>query len=87
MRVKIFTAIVLFIVIGVIGVYFVSKKVSFSGMVASVSLPETKTTKYTIETIGINPRIYEWDTKSGYHCVALFRDETGSAAAMQCFKK
>jgi hypothetical protein len=86
-KTKFFTIILVFIVACAITVYFVGKKVSFSGMVATVSLPETKTTKYTIDSIGVNPRVYEWDTKSGYHCVALFRDESGSAAAMQCFKK
>jgi len=44
------------------------------------------TLSYTIETSGINPRVYEFDTQ-GYprmHCVVLFRDDPKSAPAMQC---
>ncbi|QCT94555.1 hypothetical protein FE773_04995 [Caminibacter mediatlanticus TB-2] len=44
------------------------------------------TLSYTIETAGINPRVYEFDTQ-GYprmHCVVIFRDDPRSAPAMQC---
>jgi hypothetical protein len=36
------------------------------------------TLSYTIETSGVNPRVYEFDTQ-GYpkiHCVVIFRDNT-----------
>ena len=46
------------------------------------------TLSYTIETAGVNPRVYEFDTQ-GYprmHCVVIFRDDPRSAPAMQCVK-
>jgi len=44
------------------------------------------TLTYTIETSGLNPRVYEFDTQ-GYpklHCVVIFRNDTHTAPAMQC---
>jgi len=44
------------------------------------------TLSYTIETSGINPRVYEFDTQ-GYpkmHCVVVFRDDPKTSPAMQC---
>ena len=44
------------------------------------------TLAYTIETSGINPRVYEFDTQ-GYprmHCVVIFRDDPRTSPAMQC---
>ncbi|MEO1923626.1 MAG: hypothetical protein ABGX25_03815 [Nautiliaceae bacterium] len=44
------------------------------------------TLAYTIETSGINPRVYEFDTQ-GYprmHCVVIFRDDPKTSPAMQC---
>ncbi len=68
--------------------YFLIKRsnVSFSGIVGS-TFSSVPTQKYTIQTPGINPRVYEWDTKSGYHCIALFRDDAKTSPSMQCFKK
>jgi hypothetical protein len=46
------------------------------------------TLSYTIETSGINPRVYEFDTQ-GYprmHCVVVFRDDPKTSPAMQCIK-
>ncbi len=46
------------------------------------------TLSYTIETSGINPRVYEFDTQ-GYprmHCVVIFRDDPKAAPAMQCIE-
>ncbi len=46
------------------------------------------TLAYTIETSGINPRVYEFDTQ-GYprmHCVVIFRDDPKAAPAMQCIE-
>ena len=40
----------------------------------------------TIETSGINPRVYEFDTQ-GYpkmHCVVIFRDNTKTSPAIHC---
>jgi len=44
------------------------------------------TLSYTIETSGVNPRVYEFDTQ-GYprmHCVVIFRDDPKTSPAMQC---
>jgi hypothetical protein len=65
----------------------VMKNGSYSGMMSTITLPEVKTVKYTIDTVGMNPRVYEWDTKSGRHCIAVFRDSSDSAGALQCYKK
>ena len=82
--------VILFILIAVsiagFTIYNWIKHSSFSGMVGSVTFPTLETKKFTIDTPGINPRLYEFDTKSGYHCIALFRDSTDTAPAMQCFK-
>jgi len=46
------------------------------------------TLSYTIETSGINPRVYEFDTQ-GYprmHCVVIFRDDPKTSPAMQCIE-
>jgi len=46
------------------------------------------TLSYTIETSGINPRVYEFDTQ-GYprmHCVVIFRNDTHTAPAIQCIE-
>ncbi|NPA10849.1 MAG: hypothetical protein GXO62_01235 [Epsilonproteobacteria bacterium] len=44
------------------------------------------TLSYTVETSGINPRVYEFDTQ-GYprmHCIVIFRDDPKTSPAMQC---
>jgi len=83
------SVLIVIIVLLVIGLYlwFRFKASSYSGVVGSLTFPTVKTEKYTIETPGINPRVYEWDTKSGYHCIALFRDNPDTAPALQCSKK
>ncbi len=46
------------------------------------------TLSYTIETSGVNPRVYEFDTQ-GYprmHCVVIFRDDPRTSPAMQCIE-
>jgi len=46
------------------------------------------TLSYTIETSGVNPRVYEFDTQ-GYprmHCVVVFRDDPKTSPAMQCIE-
>ena len=46
------------------------------------------TLSYTIETSGVNPRVYEFDTQ-GYprmHCVVIFRDDPKTSPAMQCIE-
>ena len=41
--------------------------------------------EYVIDTNGYNPRIYEWTTKSGMKCIALFSSSSKSSApALQC---
>ena len=44
------------------------------------------TLSYTIETSGINPRVYEFDTQ-GYprmHCIVIFRDDPKTSPAIHC---
>jgi len=41
---------------------------------------------YTLDTAGYNPRVYEWTTKDGYKCIAIFGNDK-AAVSMQCFKK
>jgi len=79
-------AIIILVLIGGY-IWFKFRISSYSGVVGSLTFPTVKTEKYTIETPGINPRVYEWDTKTGYHCITLFRDNPDSAPTMQCFKK
>ncbi|GAB6044983.1 hypothetical protein JCM11957_05810 [Caminibacter profundus] len=46
------------------------------------------TLSYTIETSGVNPRVYEFDTQ-GYprmHCVVIFRDDTRTSPAIHCIE-
>jgi len=76
------------IIISIAGftIYNWIKHSSFSGIVGSTTFSTLETKKFTIDTPGINPRVYEFDTKSGFHCIALFRDSTDTAPAMQCFK-
>ena len=74
------------------------KKLIFSAVLASFSLAfnwntivgvfkkTVNTLAYTIETSGVNPRVYEFDTQ-GYprmHCVVIFRDDPKTSPAMQC---
>jgi hypothetical protein len=56
--------------------------------VAGLFKKTINTLEYTIETSGVNPRVYEFDTQ-GYprmHCVVVFRDNTKTSPAMQCVK-
>ena len=74
------------------------KKLIFSAVLVSFSLAfnwntivgvfkkAVNTLAYTIETSGVNPRVYEFDTQ-GYprmHCVVIFRDDPKTSPAMQC---
>ena len=54
--------------------------------IAGIFKKTVNTLAYTIETSGINPRVYEFDTQ-GYpkmHCVVVFRDDPKTSPAMQC---
>ena len=44
---------------------------------------------YTIDTAGINPRIYEWTPKSNPNitCIVIFGNSKAAIPAMQCFPK
>jgi len=61
---------------------------SLSGM----AMTEEKTNKYTIDTVGINPRVYEFVPQSAkdHLCVIVFPNSDGKHTAaiptMQCFK-
>ena len=60
--------------------------------ISGMSLDEQKTNAYTIDTIGINPRVYEFIPKSApdHLCIAMFPNSDGkhgaAVPAMQCFK-
>jgi len=54
--------------------------------IVGVFKKSVNTLSYTIETSGVNPRVYEFDTQ-GYprmHCVVVFRDDPKTSPAMQC---
>jgi len=54
--------------------------------IVGVFKKSVNTLAYTIETSGVNPRVYEFDTQ-GYprmHCVVIFRDDPRTSPAMQC---
>jgi hypothetical protein len=56
--------------------------------IVGVFKKSVNTLAYTIETSGVNPRVYEFDTQ-GYprlHCVVIFRDDPKTSPAMQCVK-
>ena len=51
------------------------------------NMKEVKPTAvYTINAKGYNTRVYEWTTKDGYKCIAIFGNDK-AAVSMQCFKK
>jgi len=70
---------------------FVSANAGLFSMVEGMSMPEIKPqAAYTINTAGINPRIYEFNTKVKpiKHCIVLFASSgKTSVPAMQCFDK
>lgn len=60
--------------------------------ISGMAMDERKPTyAYTIDTAGVNPRIYEFTPKSASNkiCVAVFisNGAGGSAPALQCFDK
>jgi len=60
--------------------------------VQGMTWSEEKTNKYTIDTAGINPRVYEFIPQSAkdHICVIVFPNadgkHTAAVPAMQCFK-
>ena len=60
-------------------------------MVSGMAMKEIKPqAAYTIDTAGINPRVYEFDTKVQpiRHCIVLIASSDKLAApTMQCYKK
>jgi len=64
-----------------------------AGMWTSVSGFATKEIKpdatYTVDTIGQNPRVYEFTPKfnKNYICIALFTEGDYKAPVMQCIPK
>ena len=58
---------------------------TISGMAMKEVKPKAS---YTIDTAGINPRVYEWKTTEGKTCVAIFGSaaET-SSVAIHCFSQ
>jgi hypothetical protein len=68
--------------------------VSYAGMFSTVSgmvMDEKKPlASYTIDTAGINPRVYEFTPQNDKTklCVVVFANsDRGAIPAMQCFKK
>jgi len=60
-------------------------------MVSGMAMKEIKPqAAYTVDTAGVNPRVYEFDTKVApiRHCVVLIASSSKMAApTMQCYKK
>ena len=60
-------------------------------MVSGMAMKEIKPqAAYTVDTAGINPRVYEFDTKVQpiRHCIVLIASSDKLAApTMQCYKK
>jgi len=60
--------------------------------ISGMTWDEQKTNKYTIDTAGLNPRVYEFRPKSAPDilCVIVFPNADGKHTAaiptMQCFK-
>jgi len=70
------------VILGIASLSFAFNWNSFVGIFKKT----VDTISYTIETSGINPRVYEFDTQ-GYprmHCVVLFRNDTKTSPAMYC---
>ena len=56
----------------------------------SLTLKEIKPTKtYTLDVVGLNVRVYEFDTqeKPIHHCILIFSESKYKAPVMQCWKK
>jgi hypothetical protein len=79
-------AVFIIVLLLLLSVFYWLKINSYSSLIATAKFKEVKTVKYTIETPGIDPRVYEWNTSNNYHCIALFRDNSSTAPAMQCYK-
>jgi hypothetical protein len=60
--------------------------------ISGMGMEEVKTNSYTIDTVGINPRVYQFNPKDNkdYLCVIVFPnsdgEHTAAVPAMQCFK-
>jgi hypothetical protein len=78
---KLITALILF-----------SATTASAGLFSTVSgmtMEEIKPKQaYTIDTAGVNPRIYQWQPLGlpDYMCIAIFSNSETSIPAMQCFK-
>ncbi|MFK5937407.1 MAG: hypothetical protein QM497_03325 [Sulfurimonas sp.] len=59
-------------------------------MISGMAMKEVKPqASYTIDTLGVNPRVYEFNTKVEpiRHCIVLIASSDKMAApAMQCYK-
>jgi len=70
------------------GLIFTSSFAFNWNTVVGIFKKTVNTLSYTIETSGVNPRVYEFDTQ-GYpkmHCVVIFRDDPRTSPAMQCIE-
>ncbi len=60
-------------------------------MVSGMAMKEIKPqSSYTVDTAGINPRVYEFDTRVEpiMHCIVLMASsDKMTAPTMQCYKK
>ena len=60
--------------------------------ISGMTMDEIKPTSYTVDTAGLNPRVYQWTPVGlpNFVCVALFPNADGKSVAavpaMQCFK-
>jgi len=71
----------------------ISANAGIFSTISGMTIPEIKPTEaYTVDTAGINPRVYEWRSKadSSMMCAALFsnaaEEGTSSAPSMFCWK-
>ena len=71
--------------------FVVSANAGMFSMVEGMSMPEIKPqAAYTVDTAGINPRVYEFNTKIKpiKHCVVFIASSDKMAApTMQCFDR
>jgi len=69
----------------------VTSNAGMFSMVSGMAMKEIKPqASYTVDTAGINPRVYEFDTrvKPIKHCIVLIASSDKLAApTMQCYKK
>ena len=81
------------LLLGLLGSLVAANAGNMWSAVSGMTWSEIKTNKYTIDTAGVNPRVYEFVPKGAQDrlCVIVFSNADGKHTAaipvMQCFKK